>query len=84
MEDDVDELPDLDFTNAAAIIFDKIYNGKDGVLPSSNFVDLIETLWEGFHSKDMAVHLQKVYPNGSDSLGPFSVCEVVCGQGGFI
>ena len=39
VEDDLDELPDSDFTKAVAIIFDKIDNGKDVVLPSSNFVD---------------------------------------------
>ena len=50
-EDDVDELSDLDFSKAAARVFDKINNGKDGVLPLSKFVDLIETLGEGFHSK---------------------------------
>ena len=49
-EDDVDKLPDSDFAKASARIFDKIDHGKDGVLPSSKFVDLIETLEEGFHS----------------------------------
>ena len=33
VEDDADELPDSDFSKAAARVFDKIYNGKDGVLP---------------------------------------------------
>ena len=47
MEDDVDELPDSDFSIAAVIIFDRIDNGKDGVLPSSKFVYLIETLGGG-------------------------------------
>ena len=36
VEDDLDKIPDSDFSKSAAIIFDKIYNGKDGVLPSSN------------------------------------------------
>ena len=47
VEDDVDELPASDFSNVAAGVFDKIENGKDGVLPSSNFVILIETLGGG-------------------------------------
>ena len=49
-EYDVYELPDSDFSKAAARIFDKIYHGKNGVLPSSNFFDLIETLGEYSHS----------------------------------
>ena len=32
VEDDVYELPDSDLAEASAIIFDKIYNGNDGVL----------------------------------------------------
>ena len=60
VEDDVDELPDSDFAKAALVIFDKIDNGKDGVLPWSKFVDLIKTLGEGFHSEKLAGHLQKV------------------------
>ena len=44
VENDVDELPDSDFSKSAARVFDKIYNRKDGVLPSSKFVDFIETL----------------------------------------
>ena len=39
VDDDVDEPPDTDFSKAAAILFDKIDNGKDDVLQSSNFVD---------------------------------------------
>ena len=39
MEDDVDELPDSYFSKAAAIVFDKIDNGKNGVLPSSKCFD---------------------------------------------
>ena len=71
MEDDVDELPDLDFANAAAIIFDEIDNGKDGVLPSSRFVDLIGTLGKGFHSEYLTGHLWKLDPNESGSLDRF-------------
>ena len=47
MEDDVDELPDSDFSKAAVIIFDRIDNGKDGALPLSKYVELIETLGGG-------------------------------------
>ena len=63
VEDDVDELPDSDFSKTAARVFDKIDNGKDGVLPSSTFADLIRTLGEGFHINELAGHLRKVYPN---------------------
>ena len=64
VEDDVDELPDSYFAKAAARLFDKIYNGKAGVLTSSMFVDLIETLggWGG-HIEDMACQLKKVDPH---------------------
>ena len=41
VEYDVDGLPDLYFSKVAVRIFDKIYHGKSGVLPSSNFVELI-------------------------------------------
>ena len=41
-------------------VFDKIDNGKVGVIPSSNFVDLIETLGDGFCTKDLAGNLRKV------------------------
>ena len=34
VEDNVDELPDSDFSKAAARMFDKIENRKDGILPS--------------------------------------------------
>ena len=71
VEDELDELPDSDFSNSATILFDKIDNGKDGVLPSSKFVDLIETLREDFHSKDLAGYLQKVDQNESGSLERF-------------
>ena len=33
VDDDVYELPDSDFSKAATIIFDKIDDRKDGVLP---------------------------------------------------
>ena len=49
VEDDVDELPDSEFSKASAIVFDRIENWKDGDLPSSNSVEFIETLGEGFH-----------------------------------
>ena len=48
MEDDAYELPDSDFLKDAVRVFDKIDNGKYSVLPSSKFVDLIETLGEFF------------------------------------
>ena len=63
VEYDVDELPYSYFSKAAARVFDRIDNGKDGVLPSSKFVDLIETLGEGFHSDDLAGHWRKVDTN---------------------
>ena len=51
MEDDVDELPDSYFSKDATRVFYRIYNGNIGVLLLSKFVDLIETLGEGFHSE---------------------------------
>ena len=33
VEDDINEPPDSDFSKAAAILFDVIYNWKAGVLP---------------------------------------------------
>ena len=71
VEDDIDELPNSDSAKAAEIIFDGIDNGKDGVLPYSKFVELIETLGEGFHSEELAGHLRKVDPNESGSLDRF-------------
>ena len=53
----------IHFAKAATIIFDKKYRGKDGVLPSSKFVDLVEILGGGFHSEDLAGHMRKVDPN---------------------
>ena len=72
VEDDVDELPNSYFDKAAAMIFDQIDNGKNGVLPSSIYFYLIETLGEVFHSEDLAGHLRKVDPNESGSLDRFS------------
>ena len=72
LEDDVDELPDSDSAKAAARVFDEIDNGKAGVLPSSKFVDLIETLGEGFHGEELAGQLRKVDPNESGSLDRFA------------
>ena len=63
VKDDVDEITDSYFPKAAVRVFDKIDNGKDGVILSSNFVGLIETLGEGIHSEELAVHLRKVYPH---------------------
>ena len=63
LKDDIDELPDSDFAKASAIIYDKIDHENDGALPSSKFVDLIETLGEGLHSEELVGHLQKVDPN---------------------
>ena len=48
VEDDIDELPDSDFAKAAMRVFDEIDHGKTGILPSSNFVGLVETLGEVF------------------------------------
>ena len=71
VEYDVDELLDSYFSKAAVIIFDKTDNGKDSVLPLSKFVELIETLGEGFHSEYLAGYLRKVDPNESGSLDRF-------------
>ena len=51
VEDDVHGLPDSDFSKAAVIIFYDIDNGKSSLLLSSKFVELVETLGEGFHKK---------------------------------
>ena len=53
------------------IILDQIDNGKDSVLPPLKFVDLIETLGDGFHSQDLFGNLRKVYPNKSGNLYRF-------------
>ena len=54
------------------IVRDKIDHRKDGVLPSSKFVDLIETLGEGFHSEELAGHLWKLDLNESGTLDRFA------------
>ena len=51
----------------SARVFYEIYHGKAGVLPSSNCVDLIETLEEVFHSEELMGQLWKVNPNESGS-----------------
>ena len=51
-KDDVDEVPDPKFSKATTTVFDKIYNGKDGVFSSSKFVDLIETFRKVFIVKN--------------------------------
>ena len=71
MEDDVDELPDSYFSEAAARVFYKIYNRQASVLPLSKLVYFIEILGEGFHSEELTDHLQKVYPKESGSLECF-------------
>ena len=63
VEDEVYQIHDSDSTKVAARVFDKIYNGKDGFLPSSKFVDLVETLRDFFHSEDLMGRLRKVDPN---------------------
>ena len=54
VEDDVDELPDSDFSKSAARVFYEIDNRKADVLPLSNFVDLIETLREALLIEELA------------------------------
>ena len=63
VEDDIDELPDSYFSKSAERLFNKINDVKYGVLPSSKFVDLVETLGGGVHSEDMVSHMWKVDPN---------------------
>ena len=60
VEDDVDELTDSGFSKAAVSVYDKIDHGKDGILPSSKSIDFIDTVEEGFHSEELADHLQKL------------------------
>ena len=55
MEDDLDEIPDSDCVKAVAIAFDKMDNKKVVVLPSSIFVDLVETLGGWVHSEELRV-----------------------------
>ena len=68
MEDDVNGIPDSDFAKAAARVFYKIDHGKDGVLSMSKFVDLNDTLGEGFHSEELLGHMRKVDPQKSGGL----------------
>ena len=44
MEDDIDELPDSDFSKAFARVFNKIDHGNSVVFSWSIFVDLIEII----------------------------------------
>ena len=68
VEDDIDELPNSDFSRATVRLFDEIDNGEAGLLPSSKFGDLIEIIGVGFHGEDLAGQLRKVDPNESGSL----------------
>ena len=78
VEDDIDELPDSDFSRGTVRLFDEIDNGKAGLLPSSKFGDLIEIIGVGFHGEDLAGQPRKVDPNESGSLDhfPFVMCYV--------
>ena len=60
------------FSKATAKVFDKIDNGTSGFLPSSKYVELIETIGGGGRSDELEGHLQKVYPNESSSLDRFA------------
>ena len=72
MEDDIDELPESDYSKATMIVFNKTNHGKSGFLQSSKFVDLIEIFGEGFSSEKLADRLRKLYPNESASLKCFA------------
>ena len=72
VEDDIDELPDSDFSRATVRLFYEIDNGSSGLLPSSNFGELIETIGVGVHGEDLVGQLRKVDPNESGSLDNFS------------
>ena len=50
VEDSVDKFPDSYFSKAATRVFNKIDNGKDGIIPSSKSVDLIEKVGYGYHN----------------------------------
>ena len=71
VEDDIDKLPHSYFSNAVTRVYDKTDNGKSGVLQLEKSVDLIEILEENFHTKELAVHLQKLDPNESGSFDCF-------------
>ena len=61
VEYDINELSDSDFSKAAARLFDEKYHGKASVFPSSNYVDLIETLGGGGgYTEDMEDQMWKV------------------------
>ena len=83
VEDDIDELPDSDFSRATVRLFYEIDNGKAGLLPSSKFGDLIQIIGVGFHGEDLAGQLRKVDPNESGSLDhfPFVMCYVELFEG---
>ena len=72
VEDDVDKLPDSYFDKDAVRVFDKIDNGKAGILPLSKVFELIETLEEGFESGDFDSHMWKVDLNESGRLDFFA------------
>ena len=72
VEDDINELPDSDFSKSAVRIFDKIDNGKCGVLPSSKFGDFIQTREEGFHSEELVGNMRKLDPDESGNLERFA------------
>ena len=65
VEDDIDELPNSNFSRATVRLFDEIDNGKAGLLTSSKFGELIEIIGVGFHGEDLAGQLRKVDPNES-------------------
>ena len=48
VEDNVDELLDSDFSKAAVRVFDKIDNGKDGVLPLKSLLTWLKHLGRVF------------------------------------
>ena len=47
VDDDKDKVPDTDFDKSVSRVYDKIDHVKDGVLPLSKLVDLIETFGGG-------------------------------------
>ena len=64
-------------------LFYEIDNGKAGLLPSSNFADLIEIIGVGLHCEDLSGRLRKVDPDESGSLDHFSfvMCYVELFEG---
>ena len=71
VEDYVEERLYSDFSKAVKRVLYKTDNGKAGVLLMSKLVYLIEKVGVGFHSEDLAGHLQKVDLNESGSLDRF-------------